>query len=174
MGEFNKIFKIVFFPITIIFYLLKLGYRIIDKRITNEYLRSLSIEKIDSLNGIEFEKFLYLSFASLGIKVIRTKSSRDYGADLVLKRKNQTIVIQSKLYFNHNVGNSAVQEIATARTHYNADIGIVITNSFFTKSACYLAESNKVKLIDRFALENFLSSDKSEKLEIIDNWALNS
>ena len=173
MGKFNKLLKIVFFPITIIFYLLKQIYKFIDKKITTRYLNTLSIDKIDSLDGIEFEKFLYLSFASLGLKVSRTQSSRDYGADLVIKRKKQTINIQTKLYFNHNVGNSAVQEIATAKTFYNADIGIVITNSYFTKSAYCLAESNQIKLIDRSWLESFFNSAKYEKLDMIDNWVTN-
>ena len=173
MGKFNKLLKIVFFPITIIFYLLKQIYKFIDKKITTRYLNTLSIDKIDSLDGIEFEKFLYLSFASLGLKVSRTQSSRDYGADLVIKRKKQTIIIQTKLYFNHNVGNSAVQEIATAKTFYNADIGIVITNSYFTKSAYCLAESNQIKLIDRSWLESFFNSAKYEKLDMIDNWVTN-
>ena len=79
-------------------------------------------------------------------------------------------MIQSKLYFNHNVGNSAVQEIATARNYYRADIGMVITNSYFTKSAYSLAESNQITLIDRNTLNEFLISDSSSKKEMLDNW----
>jgi len=164
MGKkFNKVAVIVFFPITFIF-------KLIDRIITNNFLKKLDINKIDSLDGLAFEEFLYYSFKSLGIKVTRTKSSRDYGADLVLKIKKQTIVIQSKLYFNHSVGNSAIQEIASARTYYNADSGVVITNSYFTKSACNLATSTQVRLVDRNMLCEFLSSNKSRKKKIINEW----
>lgn len=171
MGKTTKyIFKIVIFPITMLFCIYKLIINFVDKKITSNYLRQLDIDKIDCLDGIEFEEFLYYSFKSLGIKVTKTKSSRDYGADLLIKFKNQTIVIQTKLYFKHSVGNSAIQEIATARNYYNADSGLVITNSFFTKSACNLAESNNITLIDRNRLSDFLSSDKVEQLYIISNW----
>lgn len=161
---------IVFFPITIVFYLFKFVWQIIDRNITNKYLQNIDIQKIDTLDGLAFEEFLYCTFKNLGIKVTKTKSSRDYGADLVLKLKHQTIVIQSKLYFNHSVGNSAVQEIATARSYYNANSGVVITNSYFTKSAKNLAGVTNIKLIDRNLLQEFLMSNKSIKLSIINEW----
>ena len=171
MGKTIKyLFKIVIFPVTIIFYFLRLIYRFIDKKITYNYIRNIDIHSLDSLTGVEFEKFLYYSFRSLGLKVIKTQDSRDYGADLVLHMRDQTIVIQSKLYFNHNVGNSAIQEIVSARTYYSADGGVVITNSFFTKSAHTLADSTQIKLIDRSALTNFLSLDRSDKIDLIHSW----
>lgn len=168
------LFKIVIFPITIIFYFFKYIYKWIDKKITGKYLLKLDINSVDSLDGKEFEEFLYYSFRSLGLNVTRTQTSRDYGADLVIKIKDQVIVIQSKLYFNHNVGNSAVQEIATARNYYRADIGMVITNSYFTKSAYSLAESNGITLIDRKSLSEFLISDSISKKEMIDSWLYQS
>ena len=173
MGKTIKyIFKVVIFPITILFYSLKFIIKAIDKKVTSNYLRKLDIDKIDCLDGLEFEEFLYYSFKSLGIKVTKTKSSRDYGADLLLKFKDQTIVIQTKLYFKHSVGNSAVQEIATARSYYKADSGLVITNSYFTKSACNLAESTQIKLIDRNSLSNFLASDNIDRLDMLEDWCI--
>lgn len=173
MGKTIKyLFKVVIFPITIIFYLLKLIYLAIDRKITNKYLMNINIESIDSLDGLEFEEFLYYSIKSLGIRVEKTSKSRDYGADLVIKLRNQILVIQTKLYYNHNVGNSAVQEIASARNYYNADLGVVITNSYFTKSAHTLAKSNNIRLMDRIALSDFLMSDKVTKKDIINNWMI--
>lgn len=173
MGKTIKyLFKIVIFPFTIVFYILKWLYLQIDKKITRKFIDKININSIDSLDGLEFEEFLYYSIKSLGIKVERTQKSRDYGADLVILLKNHKLVIQTKLYYNHNVGNSAVQEIAGARKYYNADTGVVITNSYFTKSACALAESNNIRLMDRLALSDFLSSDKCTQKDIISNWAL--
>ena len=174
MGKTIKyLCKIVLFPITIIFYIFKWIIKRIDNKITYNYLKKLNINNIDSLDGIEFEKFLYYSLKSIGLNVTKTPSSRDYGADLLIKLKKYTIVIQTKLYYNHSVGNSAVQEIASARNYYNADLGVVITNSYFTKSACNLAVSNNVKLIDRISLTNFLYSDKTTKLDIIKELLVN-
>ena len=173
MGKTIKyIFKVVIFPVTIVFYILRWLYSLIDKKIARSFIDKLSINNIDCLDGIEFEDFLYYSIKSLGIKVEKTQKSRDYGADLIIKLKDKKMVIQTKLYYNHNVGNSAVQEIAGARKYYQAETGVVITNSYFTKSACTLAESNNIRLMDRIGLSNFLNSDKYTQKDIIYNWAM--
>ena len=173
MGKKTKyIIKVVIFPITIVFYLIKWIYSLIDKKIARIYIDKLDINSIDSLDGLEFEEFLYYYIKSLGIRVEKTQKSRDYGADLVIKLKQQKLVIQTKLYYNHNVGNSAVQEIAGAKKYYQAESGVVITNSFFTKSACALAESNNIRLMDRIDLTKFLSSDKYTQRDIISSWLI--
>lgn len=165
MGDkFNKFFVIVFFPITFLLCILKYLWHMIDLGITKKMIEKIDIEKIDSLDGLSFEEFLYYSFKSRRIKVEKTKSSRDYGADLIIYLDGYKIVIQSKLYYNHNVGNSAIQEVASARNYYNADGGIVITNSYFTKSAIILAEKTNVKLIDRKNLCEFLKNINKHEL----------
>ena len=174
MGKIYRwIAVIVFFPITVVFYLLKFLCRLIDKQMTNKYFSRMDIRDIDGLDGYEFEEFLYNLFRSLNISVVKTQKSRDYGADLILKFKNHTVVIQSKLYFNRTVGNSAVQEINTAKSYYNADIAVVITNSYFSKPAQNLAGSTNIKLIDRNKLQEFISSTKSHKRDIINDWQTN-
>ena len=172
MGKFRDWFRVIVFPITIIFCVIKLIWRLIDRFFARKFLKNIDIRDIDGLDGLAFEEFLYQSFRNIGVKVSKTRSSGDYGADLVLNLKNGRIVIQSKLYYNHNVGNSAVQEVASARNYYNADSGVVITNSYFTKAAINLADATNIKLIDRNMLQEFLSSDKSTKLSIINEWQI--
>jgi len=60
------------------------------------------------------------------------------------------------LFSKKNVGIKAVQEMFSARNHYKADECWVITNSFFTKQAKKLADSNNVKLIDRPQLMDWI------------------
>ena len=82
----NVIIAIVLFAI---FFLLILKFiKTIRKKIINEILKNVSIEKIDALSGFEFEEYLYYLFNDLGFKVIRTKATRDYGADLILQINN--------------------------------------------------------------------------------------
>ena len=133
-----------------------------------KYLHSISFDKIDSLDGFEFEELLYTLFVALGVKIIKTPKTRDYGADLVLEHKGKKAVIQSKLYYNHSVGNSAVQEIATAKKFYMADEAVVITNSKFSKPAIALADSVGVKLMDREDLLKILQFKKSELKEFLE------
>jgi restriction system protein len=76
-------------------------------------------------------------------------------ADLILSAKGKKIIVQAKRY-KKNVGVKAVQEIASAKSHYKADECWVITNSFFTEHAKKLASSNQVRLVDRKELMNWM------------------
>lgn len=169
MGKKMKIIlSIVFLPITILFFIIKFLIKIIDKKRLQKYLENITIEDIDGLDGHAFEDVMYELFKSCRLKVEKTPKSRDYGADLIITTRHERIVLQCKLYYNHNVGNSAIQEISTAKNYYDATLGIVITNSHFTKPAKTLAESNDIKILDREDLCEFLSADKKSKRTIIE------
>ncbi len=170
MGKNYKfIIGIVFLPITIIFLFIKKIFTMISNKKINKYINSLDISNIDSLDGKELEDFLYYFFKNLKIKVSKTKVSRDYGADLIIELNKIRVVIQCKLYFKHSVGNSAIQEVSTAKEYYNADKGLVITNSYFTKSAIELSKSNNIALIDRNIFSELLSSTVAQKHLIINS-----
>ena len=111
------------------------------------YLRS-PISRIDKMTGEEFEYYLKLRFEREGYKVEMTKASQDYGADLILKNRNESVVVQAKRY-DANVGTAAVQEVVAAKEYYQADNCMVVTNSHFTINALNLAEVNDVELRDR-------------------------
>lgn len=126
-----------------------------ENKLSNDLFKNqayLSINKIDSLSGFEFENFLHHLFQKMGFKVNSTKLSGDQGADLIIVNHNDKIVVQAKRYSN-NVGNKAVQEVVASIAHYGANKGMVVTNSQFTKSAIELAKSNEIQLIDRNKLK---------------------
>ncbi|WP_264738902.1 restriction endonuclease [Cytobacillus firmus] len=107
-------------------------------------------------------KILLLSFrsnANLGFKPRQTKASNDFGADLVLEGTIR-VVVQAKRY-SKRVGIRAVQEIHSARDYYNAQEAWVVTNNFFTTPAIKLANTNKVRLIDRYELVELILESKS-------------
>lgn len=156
-------FVIVFFPFTITFFILKGLFKIFQKKRMSIYLSSITLDNIDSLSGVEFEDFMYYLLTNLGFKVTRTKRSHDYGADLIINLKNRIIVVQCKLYNNHSVGNSAVQEIYTATNYYNAQLGMIVTNSFFSKPAISLAEKSGIKLWNRENLDRIINLKSYEK-----------
>lgn len=159
-----KIFLcLVFFPITMAFFILKWIFKYLRNTALKKYISSISIDSIDSLSGEEFEDLLYYYFLSIGLKVKKTKKSHDYGADLIIFHKSKKIVIQCKLYCNHSVGNSAIQEIFTATNYYNAGRGLVITNSYFSKPAINLAESSGIILWNRNTLEKILHLSENDK-----------
>ncbi|CAN5506268.1 hypothetical protein BH10CYA1_BH10CYA1_40160 [soil metagenome] len=109
------------------------------------------IKHIDKMSGSEFEQHLADYFARCGYKIELTPASGDFGADLVLRSKNECIVVQAKRW-NSKIGVSAVQEISTARHFYGASSALLITNSSLTKSAHELARRANVCVWERSVL----------------------
>lgn len=119
----------------------KMAYR------SKQYLNS-PLAAIDRMSGEEFEEYLAAHFQKLGYKVKLTPKSNDFGADLILIKEGQKIVVQAKRY-QAKIGVKAVQEIIGARGYYKADRMMVVSNNFYTSGAKKLAAANNVELWDR-------------------------
>ncbi len=110
-----------------------------------------SMRRIDKMTGVEFEEYLGLLYKKRGYKVMLTPATNDYGADLIIEKKNHRSVIQAKRY-KSNVGEAAVQQAISARQYYDCDDAMVVTNSMFTEAAKTLAGKCDIMLIDRTKL----------------------
>ncbi|MBU9714122.1 restriction endonuclease [Evansella tamaricis] len=119
-------------------------------------IKRSKIQDIDKMSGVQFEYYLKLFFQKKDYKVKETKTTGDYGADLVLIKDNKKIIVQAKRY-NSRVGIKAVQEAVSAVAYYNASEAWVVTNNEFTGAAIELARSNKVRLIERDELLGMVS-----------------
>ncbi len=119
---------------------------------------------VDAMNGYEFEKFLGQIFQTAGYDVEGTKLSGDQGADLFVSKFGKKMVIQAKNY-SGNVGNSAVQEAISAKSFYGCDDAMVVTNSYFTRSATELANAASVRLIGRRELQVYLDDHNQRIIE---------
>ena len=97
--------------------------------------------------GTQFELYLVNLFTNLGYKVKHNGKSGDQGADLILKKGDYVYAVQAK-YYTRKLSNTPIQEIAGALKFYNANQGVVVTNSEFTIGAEELAKANNVILID--------------------------
>lgn len=140
---------IVFFAVFITLAVLFLLVRLFKPR------KRRSLQEIDVMTGHEFEVYLGELFKRHGYKTKVTSASGDYGADLILHKGGQKIVVQAKRYKN-SVGIRAVQEIIPAIAYYKADVAWVVTNSYLTKQAQNLADANEVVVIDREELIKWL------------------
>jgi len=136
----------------------------VDKR--EFYLTVNSISSItnsfDKLNGSDFERLLYRLFEALGYSVQMTGRTGDQGGDLVATKGQERLLIQAKCYKDWKVGNSAVQEAAAARSHYDCNKAVVITTSVFTKEAAELAKTNGIDLISKNLLQKMLLDNLGE------------
>lgn len=127
------------------------SYKILRRKEYLEYINS-DIKHVDTLTGIEFERYLTAHFTNKGYKVHLTPPQGDYGVDLILEKNGERVAVQAKRY-NHEQGYKvnykAVQEVAAGKAVYHCTKGLVITNSFFTESAKELARCNNIELWDR-------------------------
>ena len=179
--NFLRVFlKILLFPIVIIYLIKEKIKKNRLKKINNEKIKIYNISQLDYLSGIEFENYLKSLFENMGYSVEKTKSTGDYGVDLIVSKKGKQMIIQAKCY-TRTVGVKAVQEIIAGRNHYNIYDAMVITNNYFSREAENLAVESNVTLADRTVLEkmvrkydvrieknsiNFSSLSKESKNEI--------
>ena len=116
-----------------------------------------SISDIDLMSGDEFEKYTVRLLKSNGYtNVEKTKTSGDYGIDVVARKDGKKYAFQCKCY-QGSVGVHAVQEAFSGAKMYRADIAAVITNSRFTPNAQKMAKEIGVQLFDRNLLINLMN-----------------
>lgn len=115
-----------------------------------------SIEYIDILSGIEFEKYMSKLLPKLGYKNVKlTPASNDYGIDLIAEKDDVKFAIQCK-HYKGKVSNSSIQEANSGKQYYHCHVGVVVTNSYFTYNAKELAKNNGIILWDRKKLIEML------------------
>lgn len=92
------------------------------------------------ITGVDFELMLKSKMESAlpEVYVETTPATGDHGADLIARYKGITVAIQAK-YYSGSVGNAAVQEIHSGIGFYDADFGMVVTQSSYTEHAKSLA-----------------------------------
>tara|TARA_B100001250_G_C19796760_1_gene789083 strand:+ start:1549 stop:2472 length:924 start_codon:yes stop_codon:yes gene_type:complete len=115
----------------------------IEKRIHSLNLTSDYSEEMDPF---EYESYCANQFIKNGWDASATQGTSDQGVDVIAKKDGIVLVAQCKKY-SKPVGNKAVQEIVAGIKFYNANRGLVITNSSFTESAKKLASANDIKLL---------------------------
>jgi restriction system protein len=114
------------------------------------------VQPMDSMEGVEFEHFCAKMLEQKGfLEVEVTKSSRDYGVDILAQKDGITYAIQCKCY-SEPVGIKAIQEAYAGRDFYDCMVGVVLTNQYFTAPAVEVAKKLKILLWDRGYIDRML------------------
>lgn len=142
---------------------------IIEKYKFGKLLKNISINDIDALSGVEFEQFVSNLLEFSGFNTRLTSTTGDNGIDIIARSAHYSIGFQAKLYYNHNVGNKAIQEVYSGKNYYNLHYAIAITNMRFSAPAIELAKQLKVGLIDRAGLITLLNGSKKDNNNYINN-----
>ncbi|MDE6412309.1 MAG: restriction endonuclease [Eubacterium sp.] len=135
---------------------------IIDRETLLAYNLSVeALKDVDKMNGYEFEQFTGKLLKNIGYEnVVVTPKSNDYGIDVTCNKDGKKFAIQCKCY-SSKLGNSPVQEAVAGKQYYKCDVGVVLTNNYFTENAKELANANGILLWDRTELAKMLQLEKS-------------
>lgn len=133
-------------------------FKYLDERIDiNTSTENENTIKTLPKNGHDFEKFVASIVERSGWTATITKGSGDHGVDVIAQRASVRIAIQCKLY-SQNVGNSAVQQVYSAKDFYGCDHACVVSNAGFTRAAKTAAYRLKVFLLHHEELQEFLET----------------
>ena len=114
--------------------------------------------RIDVMDGHRFEYWCAdLLKKNDYINVEVTKGSGDQGVDVIAEKEDIRFAIQCKCQAN-NLSNKPIQEINAGRLFYKCQIGVVMTNRYFTEGAKELAMTTGVLLWDRDKIKKLLSN----------------
>jgi len=115
--------------------------------------------------GIDFQKEVKEKLEGQGFKdVMITKASHDYGGDILAFKDGLDYVVQCKKYAG-TVGYDAVKDIATAMDIYQADSGILICDTRFSRNA-HKAVDQIEKPIQLIGLEQLKTWKVSKPLKV--------
>ena len=116
------------------------------------------IEETDGMDGHEFEYWCAELLRKNGYTDVEvTKGSGDQGVDVLAVKDGIRYAIQCKCY-SSNLGNGPVQEVHAGKALYHCQVGVVMTNQYFTAGAKELADATGVLLWGRDKLEEMLSA----------------
>lgn len=125
----------------------------------NRYKESQAItqSQVDKMSGIDFENYVADLLKARGFKVEVTPPSGDFGVDLIAKKDEEIYAVQVKRYGpRKKVGRSAISDALGGIHHYHATKAMVITNSFYTRNAKFMARTTGTELVDRETLSKWI------------------
>lgn len=160
--------------LTIIYQNLKNEIYLKKKNNTGTYNTPVSIKDLSVLTPLEFEKYCAVFLMNNGYKNVKlTRTTGDFGADIIAKNPNGEMVACQCKYYAKPVGVKAIQEVFSSLPYYNCQKGIVFVVNGYTPAAKELARKTGVLLYDlgRNIAHDIKTKDSDwiEALEIIDD-----
>lgn len=117
-----------------------------------------ALVSVDLMDGHDFEYWCANLLRKNGYSQVKvTPGSGDQGVDILAVKDGVKFAIQCKRY-SSDLGNTPIQEVSAGKQYYHCQVGVVMTNSHFTKGAKDLARATDVRLWDREKLKEFIRS----------------
>lgn len=127
------------------------------------------MQTIDSMKGLDFEKFVAQCLRARGYRTKNIGASGDFGVDVVASKGRKKWAIQVKRY-KSKVSRTAVSDAVAGKHYWKCDSAWVVTNSYFTKDAKTLANHTECRLTDRDELRHWLYEERQEARKLPPFW----
>jgi hypothetical protein len=121
--------------------------RLPQQNVPQKPLGILQKKPVMKMTWQQFELFLQWFFEHQGYQLSKSKKSHDQGADRILERAGERVVVQAKKQKKTTV-NKAVQKVHAARGYYQENRAIVITATRFSQPALELVTRMNVDCWD--------------------------
>lgn len=123
----------------------------------------------DVLNGMSWREFEMLVGEAYRRQRFQVQelggSGPDGGADLVLTKKGEKILVQCKQWKAYKVGVQPVRELLGVMVGMGATGGIVVTSGEFTRDALNFARNNNIQLVDGPTFHELTKGLKSNSVQ---------
>jgi len=117
---------------------------------------------VDTMSGTEFEAWCMELLKKMGFEHVEsTKATGDQGVDILAEKDEVPYAFQCKCYAT-DLGNTPVQEVYAGLRYYHRNVGVVITNRYFTTGAKALAKATDVLLWDRDRLKRIIQATEKQ------------
>lgn len=130
----------------------------ITKLERNKKITISNIQDVNNLNPYEFEAFAKLFFIRNGYMAWNTQQSHDNGADVIAEKGKLRTVIQVKLSKN-SLNGYAVYQVVRAKHAYQAEKGVLFTNSQLTNGAILDSQRDNVIVINGHDIGKYLRNN---------------
>jgi restriction system protein len=118
-------------------------------------------ERIDSMEGREFEVQVAELLELLGHDDVEQTPYYDKGADILAVKDGRRVAVQVKRW-SKSVGVDAVRQLVDGIRQYDCDRGLLVTNSYFTDEAIRCAKAWDIELWDRRKLAEYAEGEPAE------------
>ena len=126
--------------------------------------KNYTMETLRGLDWREFEHLVAEFYRCQGYAVeARGGPQADQGIDLILRKADETILVQCKHWKNYIVGVGPVRELMGVVYSENAQKGILVSGGHFTKAAEEFAERTPIALVNGRALLVMIATTKGER-----------
>jgi hypothetical protein len=118
-------------------------------------------ERIDGLDGREFESAVVDLLQLLGFEQVEHIGGFDKGADIVAVRDGVRTAVQAKRW-STPIDLKSVRQLVDGIQRYGCSAGLLVTNSFLTPPAAECTEFYDIEVWDRRILADFLDGEAPE------------